>query len=232
MNILESEWLGQRLETLPAADLFPLLNVGSSTGEFRIQTQPWIDMNIFAPMRLRGGTVYHLDIKEAEGVDIVGDLFNPKFLNRLAQMNLKSLMVSNLFEHVANRREIAEVLQSIVPPGGYIVISGPKSYPYHADPIDTMFRPTLEEMHAYFPGTEVIDSAVIDSGNWRQWHVGERGRSLARTVARMLVPFYKPRQWWDVAQQLPYLFKHITAFAIILRVPPKVQLAEHRMALI
>jgi hypothetical protein len=224
MNILESQWLGQRLAAIPAGELFPLLNVGSSTGEFRTRIQPWIDANIFAPMRQRGdGTVYHLDIKAAEGVDIVGDLFDPDFLDRIARMQVKSILVSNLFEHVTNRQDIADVLLKIVPAGGYIIVSGPKDYPYHADPIDTMFRPTIEQMHAHFPGTEVIDSAVIDSGNWRQWHIGERGRSLPRTLVRLMVPFYKPKKWWELARQSPYIFKHITAFAMVLR---KTQKAE------
>src|SRR5882724_6928996 len=117
MNVLESEWLGQRIAALPAKDIFPLLNVGSSTGEFRTRTQPWIDGNIFAPIRKVGGKVYHLDIKEAEGVDIVGDLFDPKFLDRIAQMNVRSIMVSNLLEHVTNRQDIADVLLKIVPAG-------------------------------------------------------------------------------------------------------------------
>src|SRR6266700_833050 len=127
MNILESHWLGQRLASLPPAELFPLLNVGSSTGEFRTRTQPWIDQNIFAPIRARGGAVYHLDIKAAEGVDIVGDLFDPAFLDRIARMQVKSILVSNLFEHVTNRQDIADVLLKIVPPAGYIIVSGPQS---------------------------------------------------------------------------------------------------------
>src|SRR3981081_2029649 len=142
MHTLEAQWRGQGIAPLPAKDIFPLLNVGSSTGEFRTRTQPWIDENIFAPIRKLGGKVYHLDIKEAEGVDIVGDLFDPKFLDRIAQMNVRWVMVSNLFEHVTNRQDIADVLLKIVPAGGYVVVSGPQSYPYHADPIDTMFRPT------------------------------------------------------------------------------------------
>src|SRR5437588_6525135 len=35
MNLLESQWLGRRLALLPSEALFPLLNVGSSTREFR-----------------------------------------------------------------------------------------------------------------------------------------------------------------------------------------------------
>ena len=58
MNDLESQWLGQRLASIPDDQLFPLLNVGSSTLEFRTKTQPYIDNNIFAPLRARGGKVW------------------------------------------------------------------------------------------------------------------------------------------------------------------------------
>jgi hypothetical protein len=217
MYIRESEWLGQRLASLPSDDLFPMLDVGSSTESYRTIQQPWIDQNVFAPIRKRGGKVYHLDMKEARGVDIVGDLLDRQFLDRIAQMKVRSVMVSGLFLHVTNRQEVADVLLNIVPPGAYIIVSGPKSFPYCPDPIDTMFRPTIEEMHKHFPGTEIVDSAIIDSGNWRQWDDRERGRSLARTVVRLMVPFYRPLKWWELARGLPYLFKHITAFAIILR---------------
>ena len=217
MYIRESEWLGQRLASLSSDELFPMLDVGSSTEDYRTIQQPWIDQNIFAPIRKRGGKVYYLDMKEARGVDIVGDLLDREFLDRIAQMKVKSVMVSGLFLHLTNRQEVADILLKIVPPGGYIIVSGPKSFPYCPDPIDTMFRPTIEEMHKHFPGTEIVDSAIIDSGNWQQWDARERGRSLARTIARLLVPVYRPLKWWELARGLPYFFKHITAFVIILR---------------
>src|SRR5437016_14016284 len=113
MNTPDPLWLAQRLASRPPAELVPLLTVGSATGEFRTRTQPWIDQNIFAPIRARGGAVYHLDIKAAEGVDIVGDLFDPAFLDRIAKMQVKSILVSNLFEHVTNRQAIADVLLKI-----------------------------------------------------------------------------------------------------------------------
>ncbi len=80
-----------------------------------------------------------------------------------------------------------------------------------------MFRPTIPELHAHFPSTEIVDSAIIDSGNWRQWHVSERGRPLGRALIRLMLPFYRPAAWWELARQSPYIFKHITAFAVILR---------------
>jgi glycosyltransferase involved in cell wall biosynthesis/GT2 family glycosyltransferase len=218
MQILESQWLGERLAEIADGDLFPLLNVGSSTAEFRTKVQPHIDANIFAPLRARGGKVLHLDIKEADGVDIVGDLLDPSFLDQVGQLQVKSVMVSNLLEHVFQRQEICDVVMKMVPDGGFIFLSGPHHYPYHADPIDTMFRPSISEMHAYFPGTKIVESAIIDSGNWRQWNKSERGgRTLGRAAARLLLPMYRPGKWLELARQSPYFFRHVRAFAMVLR---------------
>ena len=217
MNRLESQWLGARLAQIPDEDLFPLLNVGSSTSEFRKKVQPYIDQNIFEPLRARRGQVIHLDIKPASGVDMVGDLVDPAFLRQVAAMKVRSIMVSNLLEHVTDRAPICDTIMRILPEGGYVIVSGPYQYPYHEDPIDTMFRPTIAEMHQHFVGTQIIDSEVVDSGNWRQWDSAERGRTLGRTLLRLLMPFYRPQKWFELARQSPYLFKSIKAFAIVLR---------------
>jgi hypothetical protein len=217
MNLLESQWLAQRLAAIPDPDLFPLLNVGSSTLEFRTRTQPYIDANLFAPLRARGGAVYHADLKPATGVDFVGDLLDPAFQHRLAGLHPRSILCSNLLEHVADRQAICNALLNLLPAGGYLLVSGPYAYPYHADPIDTMFRPGTEEVAALFPGMTLLDSAIIDSGNWRQWNVAERGRPLGRALVRMLLPIYRPRKWLELVRQSPYIFKHIKAFTVLLR---------------
>ena len=217
MNELESKWLGERLAKIPDAELFPLLNVGSSTLEFRTRTQPYIEANIFAPLRARGGAVYHADMKSAPGVDLVGDLLDSGFLAHLASLEPQTVLVSNVLEHVTQRQPLCDALQRIVPHGGYLFVSGPHDYPYHADPIDTMFRPTIDEVAAMFPGTAMIDGAIIDSGNWRQWNKAERGRALGRTIVRLMVPVYRPRKWWELVRQSPYLLRHIKSFAVVLR---------------
>jgi hypothetical protein len=217
MNRLESEWIGQRLRTLPDDAIFPMLNIGSSTLEFRTQVQPYIERNIFGPLRARSNQVYHLDIKSAPGVNLVGDLLDPVFFKSIAEKQFRSVMTSNIFEHVIPRQQICDAVMKIIPPGGYLFVSGPYKYPYHADPIDTMFRPTIDEMFDHFPGTRIIDSAIINYGNWRQWDTAERGRPLGRTMLRLLVPFYRPNKWWELARQAPYIFRDICAFALVLR---------------
>lgn len=217
MLVCEAEWLGRRMAAVSGDDLFPLVNVGSSTEEFRSRTQPYIDELVFAPLRARGGRVCHVDLKAAPGVDIVGDLLDPATHARISGLSPRSFLVSNLFEHVTDRGALARALLDLTPSGGYIFISGPHVYPYHADPIDTLFRPTAREMADHFPGTEIIESAILDGGDFRNWNSRERGGSLPRMLIRLLVPLYRPRRWLEVARRTPYLFKHIRAFSVILR---------------
>lgn len=218
MLIAEARWLGERLAAVPGDDLFPLLNVGSSTAEFREAMQPHIHEEVFEPLQRRGGRICHVDIKAAPGVDLVGNLLDPGFLARLRKVEIKSALVSNLLEHVPDRQLIADALLEIVPRDGYIVVSGPHAFPYHADPLDTMFRPSVADVTRHFPGTSIVDSAIIDAGNWRCWKATERGgRSLPRVLARLCVPFYRPGDWMALARQTPFLLRHSKAFAVVLR---------------
>lgn len=218
MQLLESEWLRQRLSTIPSEDLFPLLNVGSSTYQFRTTVQPYIQRNLFAPLQARGGRVVHLDMKAAPGVDLVADLSEPSSQQRITQLGVRSAMVCNLLEHVPDPHALIKDLLKVVPAGGYIIVSGPFQYPYHPDPIDNGFRPTVEQLSALFRGTELTDNAIIDSGNWRQWAAPERGgRSLSRFLLRLALPFYRPKEWVRAVVQAPYLLKHVQAFAAVFR---------------
>jgi hypothetical protein len=216
--IKESEWIARQLAEIPDDALFPLLNVGSSTRRFRERVQPQIARNVFDPLRARGGAVIHLDMKGDDGVDVVGDLADAAFRSNLVELGCRSALISNLFEHVADRRSVADAVASLIQPGGYLIVTGPQRFPYHPDPIDTRFRPTPDEMAAYFPGMSVVATASISAGNWRQWDPSERGGTTVRwMLARLVTPFYKPRAWWSVAQFAPYLIRDAVAFGVTLR---------------
>jgi hypothetical protein len=215
---LESRWIGERLAEIPDASLFPLLDLGSSTLEFRTAVQPYIDEGIFAPLRARGGQVWHVDAKAGSGIDHAGDLLDPGFVARLQGLRARSALVLSILQHVADRAALARSVVRLVPPGGYIFVSGPRRFPVHRDPIDNLFRPSIEEVHALFPDTELVASTILDAGNWRQWRAEERGgRSLSRYVARLCMPFYRPRKWLEVAVEAPYLIRHIETYAVVLR---------------
>jgi hypothetical protein len=214
----EASWLGARLASLPDEQIFPLLNIGSSTGRFRSVTQPHIDKEIFARLAERGGAVQHVDIKRAPGVDIVGDLHDPAFSDWLrSSVAPRAILVSNLLEHVYDPAAVARVVTAIAPPGGLIIVSGPHAYPYHPDPIDTRFRPSLEEVHALFPGTRLLEGEIVRSQVWRPWAaVPAGGVSSLSYFARLALPIYRPSGWRRRLSSLPFVFRQVSAYAAIL----------------
>ncbi len=161
MIAAEARWIGAALAALPDEGLFPLLNVGSQDEEYRKKRQPWIDRRLFAPLRRRGGTVVHLDLAPGHGVDIAGDLLDPAVRARL--VGYRSVLCANVIEHVPDRERFASALVDVVPPDGYLIVTAPHHFPYHPDPIDTMFRPGIEELAALFPTLAVVQARIVRS---------------------------------------------------------------------
>lgn len=137
---LEARWLRERLAEIPAADLSPLLNLGSSDLDFRARVQPWIDREVFAPLRARGVQVVHSDLKAQPGVDLAADALEPAGQAALRAVGARSVLCSNMLEHVPDPGALARACLELVPPGGRLIVTAPASYPYHPDPIDTYYR--------------------------------------------------------------------------------------------
>lgn len=182
----EARWFGWQIAELDPATVYPMCNLGSGTAEFREQIQPWIDRYLFAPARKREQAVVHVDIQDAPGVDLVGDLEDEAFLSKLVGMNFRSVFCSNLLEHVADPKRMAARILQIVPHGGCLFVSVPRRFPYHADPIDTMFRPHPAELAALFPGTRIERQAVVNGGTMLHYVAQRvrRPRMLWRSIVR------------------------------------------------
>jgi SAM-dependent methyltransferase len=213
----EAKWLGERILVRRDDALFPFVNIGSSTGEFRSTTQPHIDEKIFAPLRRRGGEIRHVDIKAAPGVDLVGDILDPDFRRHLHRSGAQCVMISNLLEHVMDPAGVAQAVLDLVSPGGLIIVSGPHRFPFHPDPIDNGFRPTIREVAALFPSTRVLESQVVVSKAWRPWsHLGAGRFNSLLYLARLALPFYRPRAWRRRMDSAPYVFRRPSAYAVVL----------------
>lgn len=212
----EAKWLANVIYSLDQNCVFPLLNIGSSTQYFREKEQPWIDENLFYPARTLGYSVIHMDIKNDIGVDIVGDLYDSDFLEKLSKMNIKSVLCSNLLEHVLNREEVCKIISSIVPVGGYIFITVPYQYPYHCDPIDTMFRPSVDELSNFFPHHQILQSGIVEGGLLvKSTSITPILYAIAMFI-RVLLPIYQPRRWLDSVRYSFWLFRTISATCIAL----------------
>ena len=217
MLVEEAKWLAACFARMPDTALFPFVNVGSSTAAFRAVEQPYIEAEVFAPLARRGAVV-HVDIKAATGVDLVGDITDAGFVERLTStVPAKAVCVSNLLEHVTDPEGMARAALALVPSGGLIFVSGPQHYPYHADPIDNGFRPTVPEVHQLFPGTTLIDSAVIPSSLWRPWGTdGGTRAARARYFARLCFPLYRPASWWRAIRASAFMPRGVSAYAVVL----------------
>lgn len=209
--IAEAKWFGQKIQQMDGEEIFPMLNIGSSTDRFRTVVQGWIDEYIFKPIREKGLQVVHMDRKKAFGVDVVGDLNDRGFLRKLSTMRFQSVFCSNLFEHIRNREEIAEILTSLIPEGGTIFISSPHRYPFHADPIGTGFRPDVNELVALFPDTRILSGEVVTCGNY--WdYITKSPIKFLKTVARLCVPFYKPMVWYSHVRHIPLVVQEFSGY--------------------
>jgi hypothetical protein len=177
----EAAWLARRLAEVPTERLSPLLSVGSGHAELRA-TQPWLEERIYAPLEQRGVRVLHHELEAAPGVDVAGDLTDASFLASLRALEPRSLMCCNVLEHVPNRDELAGAIESLVPPGGYLFVTVPRRYPYHPGPIDTMYRPTVDELRSLFGRLELVAGSEIRCESLLSYFLSSptKGTSLKR----------------------------------------------------
>ena len=172
----------------------PLLNVGSSTAAFRTLDKPHIEAELFAPLRESGVTVCHLDRKADDGVDIVGDILDAALREELASRGFRCLLLSNVLEHVRDRSALAAACEQIVGAGGIILATVPSSFPYHADPIDTFYRPSPGELAALFRHSDLRQGETVTGRTYRD-AIASLPRELARTALAALTAIAWPRSF-------------------------------------
>lgn len=218
MRLQEARYLADSMAALGATKLSPCVNIGSSTRAFREIRKPHIAGEFFAPLEREGLRFVHADMKLGDGIDIAGDLLNGKVQDRIRDVGARSILLTNVLEHVVDPGQLARICLSFVADGGYIVVSVPRSYPYHSDPIDTGYRPLPVEIAELFPGTVLRISMVLEAGSalddWRA--KGALTRYAARRFVRLCMPFYKPRVWLHHAHELFWLWRpYLISVAIL-----------------
>lgn len=183
--MFEAEAIRLREILLAQGDISPLLNLGSSTGEFRERTKPHIERALFAPLRAAGIAIVHSDLKQADGVDLAGDILDPDVRANLKARGFRALLIANMLEHVRHRAAVIAACEEIVGPRGLILATVPASFPYHADPIDTGYRPAPAELAAAFTGSAPLLAETVEGRTYRE-DIAARGSSFWRELGRTL----------------------------------------------
>jgi len=197
------------------------LNLGSSTKAFREHMQPHVAQRFIRPLENDGIRFVHCDMKQADGVDEVGDILDPEFRRRLRRYDASLLVCSNLLEHLTEPQRFANACGELVKDGGFGLFSVPLSYPYHPDPIDTMLRLSSVELAAMLPDWVSVRSAEIEAGNyWRDLReTGAPAWRVLRHAARVAMPWYRPSQWRANASRLSWLFRPYRVSLVLLQKP-------------
>jgi SAM-dependent methyltransferase len=164
----------------------PLLNLGSSTRAFREEIKPHIQAELFAPLAAAGVEIVHCDLKADEGVDIPGDILDPLVITKLKARGFQCVLAANLLEHVRDPAALAAACEAIVGPGGLILATVPSSYPFHADPIDTGFRPSPGVLAALFSRSETL---LAEEGAGRTYaeDLKARGSTIWKELGQTLL---------------------------------------------
>ena len=161
----ESLWFKKMIEQHVQSNWL-VLNIGSSTKEFIEVDQPYIKQHLFDELAKKNCSVKNIDIKQAEGVDLVGDVTDKNFTDTLRQLNPSIIICSNLLEHLEDRKTFCDSLINIMSKDTMLIVSVPYSFPYHEDPIDTLYRPDLKELQKAFPLLKMVEGEIVDCGTF------------------------------------------------------------------
>lgn len=216
MRIEEAAWIAA--QDMPS----PVLELGSSTAHFRTISQPHIDAMIHAPLRQKGIRVFHADLKAAPGVDIVGDFSDPEVTAELQAVRARTVLCSNMFEHVLDRAALARICDSCLEPGGTLIVTVPYSYPVHHDPVDTYYRPSPASLAELFPSYRVIKAEVVTSKTYFQelWAADTNWPLWALKSAWRLIPIWRGlKTYTHMNHRMLWLFRPYKVSCVALRKP-------------
>lgn len=180
MLFQEAQWIGRTLAAVQIERLTPVLSIGSGNRDFRVRRQPWVERFVYGPLEQRGVRVLHHELLPADGVDIAGDLTDPAVKAELRQLGVRSVMCCNVLEHLQEPSVLANEAMAITAEDGLALFTVPRRFPFHPDPLDTMFRPTPAEIAALIPGATVEAQATVQCDSLlRYWlRSGSKRRSL------------------------------------------------------
>lgn len=216
----EAEWIGGTLRKVGLHQLSPVLEIGASTDEFRTIRRPHIHKYIHGPLTKHGVSIITTDIKDAPGVDIVGDIYDPVIQERLRTVRPGCILCCNILEHVPDRSGFAKAVSDIASQSTRLLVTVPFSYPVHLDPIDTYFRPSPNEIAALFPGFEVEAADIVTSKSLSQEWMQEPLKLPLRVTrqAFQLVKFWVGRELYaNLNHRVLWLFKPYKVSCVLLR---------------
>ena len=166
MLFKESIWIRDKLEILLAQEkIQKVVNLGSSSESFSANHQGYIFENIFLKLE-SCSKVINIDIRDEAGVDLVMDFMQDSSQTVIQELQADLTLVCNLLEHLESAGIGIEALKGIIKPGSFLILTGPRIFPFHPDPIDNRFRPTKRKLKKMLEDSfKIIELDLIRGGS-------------------------------------------------------------------
>jgi hypothetical protein len=113
------------------------------------------------PLRSAGFEIVNIDIRDDQGVDMVGDPSDDAFLNELKNKGFSFSDLANLLEHLEDRHPFITACSDMIAPGSVMLVSVSYSYPYHPAPIETLYRSSPEELFVEFHSLVPLKNGIL-----------------------------------------------------------------------
>jgi hypothetical protein len=216
----ESQTIRAWLHDLAKLEL--MVSVASGNRAMREVHQPFIHANVFAPLTSRGVKCLHHELHSAEGVDLVGDLLEKRVQTEIKALKPDLILCCNLIEHVTDRHMLAQALAETLSQGGFLLLTVPKSFQYHADPIDTYYRPTPEQLIELFPDFSVVRSEILVvesmlSDMRGSYGLGTLAHHLMRHMTRLVTLIPQYQRWLSHMHSSLWLIRRRKVTMLLLR---------------
>lgn len=195
-------------ENLNLKKLSICVNLGSGDVTRLLERKPWIEDYLFSPLRQEGIRIIHVDRLPSANIDIICDLGSPQAFDFLDQFQAPRLLIlANVMEHLERelRDNILSRIYSSMRVGDALLITVPYDYPYHPDPIDTMFRPDPSDLIKGVPLTWV-GQEIVQAGSFLQEFNQMNFFKKARKLIRPLWPLQSISSWRK-SLRIRWLFK-------------------------
>jgi hypothetical protein len=185
-----------------------IINLGSGNVEQLKKTKPWVSKNVFDVFKKQKAKILHVDAENFPGVDIVQDLSQSNALSFCDNLKGSKLFIlANVLEHIPKKAhtELLVKIYSKMKSKDGLIISVPYDYPYHADPIDNMYRPSPNELQKLLP-LKWLEGEIVIAGSYKEEF---RHMNTLKKIRKLLKPFWiiqKPQKWLE-NHRLFYLFK-------------------------
>ena len=221
MLVEESIWIAEKIKEILPEEPFPVLNIGSSTLVYRTKKQPFIQNNIFNLFSDEKKQVIHLDMKEDEGIDLVGDLSDENFRRLVKNLKPKLILCNNILMYLNKntRKELSKILFEILDENGYLIITNSLVFPPSPDPVEAYHRATPEKMYkSLFANFYLIDQNIAKTEYSFYKFLKSKPKLILIKLLRFFMPWYKSKEWWFMMKYyLSGIKKNYSATCLLLK---------------